>query len=31
MKEILSYNPNEIKGKVANCATTIKRKNTMKK
>jgi hypothetical protein len=31
MKEILSYNQNEIKGKLANCATTTKRKNTMKK
>jgi len=33
MKEILnlSYNQNEIKGKVANSAATTKRKNTMNK
>ena len=31
MKEILSYNQNEIKGKLANCAATTKRKNTIKK
>jgi hypothetical protein len=33
MKEILnlSYNQNEINGKLANCAATTKRKNTMKK